>query len=182
MSDKIIALDIDDVCAELMIVWLARYNKDYKDNLKREDITDWDVGSFTKPECGRRIYKYIEDPSIYNDVKPTNGAIEGVRELRKIGYRVVFVTAANPKIHLRKLTWLRDNKFKPIEKDYVEIIDKSLILANCMLDDKYDNVINFKGKGYLFDAPWNKKFNYVNRIYNWEQFLKIIREDYSLWS
>jgi 5'-nucleotidase len=182
MKKYIIGIDVDDVSGNLMTVWLDRYNNDYNDCLLTEDITDWNVASFTKPECARRMYRYIEDPSIYDDVKPIEGAVDGVRELRSAGHRVVFVTAANPLIHMRKLKWLRDNKFKPTEKDYVEILDKSLIYADYLLDDKYENVVNFKGKGYLFDAPWNKKFEYVNRIYNWKQFLETFQEGSSLWS
>ena len=52
----IVAVDIDDVIISLVPTWLHLYNKDYKDNLSKNDITDWQIDKFVKPECGINIY------------------------------------------------------------------------------------------------------------------------------
>jgi len=39
----IIAVDVDDVIIDLVPMWLHFYNNDYKDNLSKNDITDWQV-------------------------------------------------------------------------------------------------------------------------------------------
>ena len=54
----IVAVDIDDVIISLVPTWLHLYNKDYKDNLSKNDITDWQIDKFVKPECGINIYNY----------------------------------------------------------------------------------------------------------------------------
>ena len=40
-----VAVDVDDTCVVLVGTWLDRYNQDYNDNLKPEDITDWNIGN-----------------------------------------------------------------------------------------------------------------------------------------
>jgi 5'-nucleotidase len=176
----IIAMDVDDICAQLMVEWLARYNKDYGDNLKIKDITDWDISRFVKPECGNRIFRYLQDPSLYDNVKPTEGAVEGVAELRKLGYRIFFVTSSPLETPNRKYYWLKDNGFKPVEKDYVELRDKSVLLMDYMFDDRYDNAANFSGTAFLLTRPWNKKYYYGNRVSNWKEFLDKIKGE-SIW-
>ena len=56
-EDKLtIGVDCDDVVISLVPTWLSLYNKDYNDNLTPEQITDWDVGLFVKPECDNKIF------------------------------------------------------------------------------------------------------------------------------
>lgn len=176
MANKFtIIVDIDDVCAELMKTWLCAYNHDYNDNLQQHQITDWDVSQFVKPECGRDIYKYIKDAKTYDTIKPVEDAFEGIYELRRMDHRVVFVTATPIEIAGRKFQWLVDNDFEPRMEDYVETYDKSLIRGDYMFDDRYDNVINFKGKGILLSKPWNMKYDYSHRVYDWIEFTDRIR-------
>lgn len=172
-NNKIIALDIDDVVLNLMPQWIKRYNLDYNDKLSTKDITDWSTHLFVKPECGKKIYDYIRKPEVFLESKPIEGALDGVKWLREKGFRVIFVTASN--INGSKETWLKKNGFWETENDFYQAYDKSLIRANALLDDKIDNVVNFKhGQSYLFTQPWNKAFNYKNRINSWGDFLKEI--------
>lgn len=59
MNNKIFAVDVDDVCLDLNSVWLEDYNQVYNDNLKTEDITDWIITKFVKPECGNKIFDLL---------------------------------------------------------------------------------------------------------------------------
>lgn len=170
------AIDIDDICAQLMTEWLRRYNKDYNDNVTEREILGWGVGNFVKPECGNKMYEYLNDPSIYDNVKTTRGALEGVKQLRKWGHRIVFVTATVIPSAGRKFKWLNDNGFNVSIKDYIEASDKSLIMADYMFDDRYENVAGFKGTGILMTRPWNKNQVYHLRVNSWKEFLNIIRK------
>ena len=176
MNKFTIAMDIDDICAKLMDEWLRRYNADYKDRLAEKDILGWGVSKFVKPECGNRMYEYLHDPTIYDNVKVTRGALEGIKELRKMGHRVVFVTATAIGSAGRKFKWLNDNGFSVELKDYAEITDKSLIRADFMFDDRYDNVKTFGGTAVLMTRPWNKNEVYPIRVTSWKEFLNIVRK------
>jgi 5'(3')-deoxyribonucleotidase len=172
--DKIIGMDVDGVCADLLSVWLYRYNKDYSDGLKLSNILDWNLHQFVKPECGTRMYNYIEDPTIYDGVLPIEGAMRGVKFLRELGYRVVFVTSSTVGCSGRKYKWLKDFGF--IEegnlKDYVEMVDKSLINSDYLVDDYTVNIESFKGIGVLFSQPYNKMSQIMPRVNNWRELTR----------
>jgi 5'(3')-deoxyribonucleotidase len=168
--------DVDDVSAKLAPVWLGLYNKDYDDNLTENDITDWNIHNFVKPECGLHIYDYLRDPHIYDNVKPTPGALEGTNALREMGFRVLFATSCPVEVAGRKFIWLRDWGFIKKERDYIEIRDKSLLRGDFMIDDNYDNVHGFVGCGFLMEAPWNIKYEWAYRADNWEDVINKLKE------
>jgi len=176
MSGKILFQDVDDVTAKLAPVWLGLYNKDYDDNLTEEDITDWGIDKLVKPECGLKIYDYLKDPHIYDEVIPTPGALEGTNALREMGYRVLFATSCPVEVAGRKFHWLEQYGFIKKERDYIEIRDKSLLKGDYMIDDNYDNCRGFTGYGYLMKAPWNVKYKWYHRAENWEDFIKQMKE------
>lgn len=170
---KIAFVDVDGVVADLISVWLSRYNKDYNDNLKSFDITDWGVDAFVKPEAKQKIFSYIEDSSIYDDVHPIQFSYEGIETLRNYGFRVVFITTPSPNTYGRKLEWLihyafLDNKFS---KDYIETRDKSLVYGDIMIDDYYKNLEGFSGKKLLFNQPWNYN-NQQLKHYSWSTIIQ----------
>jgi len=170
MNEKIIAVDVDDVCADLVTEWLRLYNLDFKDNLKREDITNWHIHEFVKPECGEKIYEYVETKSIYDNVAQIKDSLKGVTILKTIG-RVIFVTASTNGASGRKYLWLKDNGYIDSPKDYIECLDKSLIKYDILIDDKYDNIKN-SSNNILFDAPWNREHYYHNRILSWGYYIE----------
>lgn len=174
---KSISVDIDDVVADLTEVWLDRYNKDWADNLTAEKITDWDINGFAKKECGEKIFGYIYLQNIYDDVKPIKGALDGVKELQKMGYRIFYATSSEIEVAGRKYQWLKDNGFNPSLKDYMEVRDKSLIRADFLIDDRYDNVKIFFGTGILYTSPWNKSFTWNNRVKNWSEIIAYFEQE-----
>jgi len=167
----IFAVDCDDVLIDLMSEWIYRHNKDFDSNLKKEDITDWDISKFSHPSCGKNIYKYIEDPSIYDYCKPIENSLKGIEHLRTLG-RVIFVTSWNVGIAGRKYTWLKDHGYIDSINDYFEAHDKNMIKFNCLIDDGPHNFPNLYS-GFLFTQPWNKNFNHYRRINNWEEFINM---------
>jgi len=173
----VVAVDVDEVCANLIDIWLGLYNRDYNDNLIFPNLVEWNIAKFVKPECGEKIYEYLDDPSTYDNVKPSVGALEGVREIRKMGHRVVFVTSSPIASSGRKFKWLKDNHFHVSLKDYIEMSDKSLLLADFLIDDRYENASEFTGEGWLLTRPWNKRYAYDMRVNNWPEFTDIIIEE-----
>lgn len=169
MKNIIIAIDIDDVIINLIDRWLYEYNQDFEDNLTRENITDWDLSKFVKPECGQKIYRYIEDRTMYDYCQPVKDSLEAVNLLRTMG-RVVFVTASTIGSAGRKYIWLKENGYIDHLEDYIESKDKGLINFSFLIDDNYRNVCNQKNS-FLFNQPWNAKYFYAQRIKNWREFI-----------
>lgn len=167
----IVAVDVDGVLANIHDVWLARYNKDYNDNFTVDQWVDWGIHKFVKPECGIKIYDYIEDPSIYDDALPIPYAQEAI-EFMKEHVRIIFVTNSTVGTFGAKYKWLRKYGFLDNQDDYVECKDKSLIFAHQMIDDNIDNLNKFLGpQKYLYTQPWNKDKDCEWRIYDWKDFM-----------
>lgn len=163
----IIASDIDDVLVPFVPEWIRRYNIDYGDNLKVEEINEWSLLSFVKPKCGKKIYDYIEQPNIYDNLLPIEGSLKGINNLKKQGHRIIYATASTEGHAKVKYHWLKKYGFIDNINDYAELHDKSLIYADILIDDRYDNVKNFRGLGILYRAPWNKNSPYYTWMSGW---------------
>jgi len=176
MKNKTICCDVDGVCADLMKRWLFEYNESYSDNLKSEDIKSWDTDLYVKTECGKNIYNYIKYPNekIYNYVEPIDGSINGINFLRENEYKIIFVTAFEPKFSYVKFNWLNKWGFLKEKSEYVETLDKSIIGCDFMIDDKFENVESCSGIGVLFTQPHNKNNDWYPRANNWTEVIKII--------
>jgi 5'-nucleotidase len=168
----IILVDVDYVTARTHEQWLKRYNDEFEDNLRMEDVKSWGIDQYVKPVCGKQIYKYLRDTDLYDNVLPVEGALWGVNTLRSMGHRVVFLSAG---IHIGKLDWLLKHKFIETEKDLIIAQDKSLINSEFLIDDGWHNIESFKqGIGLLFDAPHNRQFDYSLRVCDWKGVVEMI--------
>ena len=170
-----IIVDVDDCVADLVGEWLKRYNFDYGESLKKSDVTEWDISKFLrKPENKEFLYQYIEDPNLYNNIKPIKDSLWGINKLKSMGNRVIFVTASTIGSAGRKFQWLKDHKFIDNKNDYVETLDKSIIRGHWMIDDRFLNVKSFHGRAILFDAFWNRCEQWDLKAKSWKHVIKII--------
>lgn len=170
----IVGLDVDSVIANLDVEWFGRYNRDYNDNLTHDKVTDWSTHKFVKPECGLKIYDYLKDPTLYDNILPIDGAIETVNQLKKDGHRVIYITTTPIETPGVKFNWLVRHGFLDKKElyNYFEAKDKSLIRAEVLLDDNGDTVKNFKhGYAFCYDSPWNRHYDFGwYRVFSWEDF------------
>lgn len=154
----IIAVDVDDVCANLIAEWLRKYNDRWNDTLTVADITEWDVDKFVKPECGKKVYHILSEPGLYDRIEPFPWALQAVTELRKLG-RVIFVTSCAARSMDQKFAWLQRHGFLPFGRGSVENFiackDKWLIAADILIDDGIHNVDAFPGAAFLVDRIHN---------------------------
>lgn len=148
----VVAVDVDGVCADLMTVWLQRYNKEFNDTLTPDQITDWDISRFVKVHARTRIHELLHDRSLYDEVQPYPGAVEAVMALRALQCRVVFATTAASGHAGAKLHWLEHHGFLRSNHpyphpDYIEITDKALLDVDVLIDDRWTTVREFRTRG-----------------------------------
>lgn len=172
ITNKIILVDVDDVTADLIGAWLKLYNEKYNDNLKKSEVTCWNISLLVKPECGEKIYEWVETPEIYDIVKPMKNALISINKLRENNNRVVFVTASTIGAAGRKFQWLNDHGFNVPIEDYIEAHDKSLIRGDIMLDDGAHNCEITTAIPYIFTQAWNRKYKFKHRVRNWDDFMQ----------
>jgi 5'(3')-deoxyribonucleotidase len=169
---KVILLDVDDIIFDLVPIWIRKYNKDYSDNLKVSQISDWNIKRFVLKDCGKKIYDYIKTPDIYDSIKPVKDSLWGVDTLKTLGCRVVFVTVNN--YGNAKYDLLLKYGYMDSGRDFVVAEDKALVKSGVLLDDNFQNVKDFGENGWLMSRPWNLKYKYSNRVKNWKDFVKKI--------
>jgi len=165
MIKKTVICDVDGVISNTIGSWLGRYNIDYNDNVQPSDITEWNTHKFLKPECGVKIYDYLEDPTLYDEVLPYSiDSLEFCNNMREAGWRIVFATvnpfaSAGAKWRfLIRHGYLNETQ----KKDYVEIVDKTLLrgVADILIDDGVHNTkawYETAGVPVLFQQSHNKK-------------------------
>lgn len=162
-----ICVDQDGVLADLITCWVDRYNNIYEDDLKATDIITWDWHELTK--CGKKIYELIKDPTLFENLPVIQDSQMVLEKLCK-QYDVYIVTASrNAEIIPAKSRWLRKH-FPFIKKDkHVFAVDKSICLANYLIDDSVKNLNVFKGIPLMFDAPHNQSETGFARMKNWKE-------------
>jgi len=182
MSNKIrIGIDMDGVICALTTEWLRRYNNDYSDNLKPSDITMWNWHSLVKKECGKKIYDYLDDPSVFEDAPVIKDSQSVLYEMSKECEIVIVTSPFNMNNVVAKNNWL--NKYFPfIDRDNrVYVGNKSLVDVDYLLDDKPKNLEQGNYIPLLFSAPHNKSENRFTRIKDWQHmrlyYLQNIRKD-----
>jgi len=176
-----IAFDVDGVCADLLEVWIERYNKDYDDLLCASEVSEWDLSCVVKMECGKKIFEYLNDPYLYDNVHPITESLETVQKLRHLGHRVLFVTSTNVYQYAAKLLWLERWGFLELQygtssRDYVPIQDKTLVRAEILVDDALHNVSTFPGLGILYAAGHNRDAHWNPRIHSFDELFPLIDE------
>jgi 5'(3')-deoxyribonucleotidase len=169
MKQIIIGIDVDDVIANLMSRWLEYYNFDHEDNLKEQDIKSWAISKYTK--IGDSIYDYLKLPSLYDDIHPVSNSVWGISCLRKMSFKIVFITASTPEQSGRKYKWLCDYSIIEHRKEYIEALDKSLVKVDYLIDDNPENVVNASGQGIVFTKEWNKTLAGYPRMNNWSDIV-----------
>lgn len=164
-----ILLDVDGPCARQTDVWLDYYNTKYNDSLQFEDITNWNIASFVKPECGIKIYDILSDPEFYEHVKPVEGYVEGVQNLRNLGYRVIYVTSCPLGTADQKIRWVLRHDEGATWQDIFTGYYKEMIWGDVLIDDAPHNLENSLIKTVRFAMPWNKNASAHAHAHSWEE-------------
>ena len=167
-----IGVDMDDTINSLVERWIEKYNEDYDDNVKIEDIKSWDIGDYTK--AGKDFYKYLGDGETFKNLSIKEGAAEVIEKLCENNevYIVTANTSYNTGVCDDKVNFIK--KFMPFFpiKNIIFINNKSLLDLDVLIDDGLHNFEEFKGTRVVFDRPWNQDYSkpskYDWRIVDWD--------------
>lgn len=170
-----IAIDMDEVIADIMPKYLGIYEQRYQRLLTKEEY--WGKKIYQIPGA-ENLRELLFEKGFFADLQVIPGSQEGIRELMEY-YDVFIVTAAQEfRTSLEdKYDWLqRHFSFIPW-KNFVFCGDKSIIQADYMLDDHAFNLRTFQGKGLLYTAPHNIHETAFTRLNNWEEVMAYFRQE-----
>lgn len=174
-----IAVDQDWVLAKLTEKWLWYYNTIFNDDLTVEEIKDWSVLEYVKPEAKDYMLNILNIHKFYRDLDVVKDS-QRVLEKLSTNYEIFIVTDPFTRMSFKsKYDWLRENfPFIPV-KNYVFTGNKSIVNADFLIDDGVHNLENFDGYGLLFEAPYNKDNEDFYIVRNWQD-IEHIFFDYKL--
>lgn len=172
-----IMVDIDETLNDLIETILPIYNTKYQDNVTINDITEYNIHKFLKPECSD-IFKEFMTDSLIENLQVNRGAVEALTELSKDN-DIYFLTSAHPKSVLPKHKWLQKH-FPFYHSDRLIIChDKGMVKGDIIIDDCVDYLKNSSCLiKILFRKPWNRGYMCDKSIYghsmsSWTEFPKI---------
>lgn len=175
---KRIALDMDEVIADVIPKFLDFYHRDFGE--RPEKSVWWGKKIYQLPNAAH-IRNYLHEEGFFSDLPVMEGSQEVVKWLTE-HYDVFAVTAAT---EFRNS--LRD-KFDWLEKHFpfigwqrlVLCGDKSIINADYMIDDHAFNLERFEGKGLLFTASHNLDEKRFTRVDSWKEIRTYFEQELKL--
>lgn len=161
---------MDSTLNNITDLWLAKYNKDYNDNLTNKDLKAWEINEFVKPECGMKIFDYILQPNFFIDLDLYDLDAPDVVEWLKNYAEVYIVTAYHPYVCKDKADWIAKYLPKFNQRNIIFCNQKHLLELDYLIDDNPHTCEQFKGQYILMDYPWNKSLgDKYPRMENWLQ-------------
>lgn len=174
MSKPVLLFDLDGICCNLAKKWLQVYNADYDDNLTLEQIVEWEWDRFVKPQCGKRIYHYLNRAHFFADLEPIEGCIEAVQRLSAI-CELVVVTASPREAAGDKMRWVQRHLPMVPKGNIVITHRKDLVRGDFMFDDAPKNLRNHPATRIMLDYPYNRDFHDCHRVHSWREAEELIR-------
>ncbi|NYF25449.1 5'-3'-deoxyribonucleotidase [Sporosarcina sp. JAI121] len=166
---KRIAIDMDEVISYFSAKCLELFNEEFQ-----ERYTDQHLQGKKLMELDARFEKkvdqYLANESFFLELEVIKDSQKVIKELSAY-YEIYIVTAAMefPASLAPKYRWLKKHFSFLNEKNFVFCGDKSIILADYLLDDTPSNLEAFQGKGILFTAPHNVNETGYTRVNNWKE-------------
>jgi 5'(3')-deoxyribonucleotidase len=184
-----IAIDMDGILVEPN--WnVVRFLQEHGHEVRFNDIRDWDYDVCLGPGMTALVLgAVINHPTIYRDLEPMRGAVEGVAALQAMGHEPVIVTAPMPGNAKVKMKFLEE-WFSGIP--VVMTRDKTLVPCDLAIEDGPKYIEAFIEAGIPVIAvqkPWNSMFlgerlheDYLfgvtntSEVHAWDEILDFVRE------
>jgi 5'(3')-deoxyribonucleotidase len=166
---KRIAIDMDEVMADTMAHFLEKYNTNFGVGLKTEHFQGRHVFEVIDEAHKPEARDYFQHEAFFATIPVMPKSAEVVRALTE-RYEVFITTAAMdvPCSFTPKFDWLQRNfPFIPTS-NIVFCGDKSIILADYLIDDNIRHLSNFHGEGIIYTAPHNVNEKRFRRVNSWD--------------
>ena len=155
--------------ADTMGHFLEKYNDNFGVGLKTEHFQGQQVFEVIADAHKSAAREYFREGAFFATIPVMPGSDGVVKELTE-RFEVFITTAAMdvPCSFTPKFDWLRRHfPFIPTS-NIVFCGDKSIILADYLIDDNTRHLSKFRGEGIIYTAPHNVNETRFRRVNNWE--------------
>jgi uncharacterized protein len=166
---RTVAIDVDSVLADVMVVWVDEYRKRTSKEIKKSDITAWDIPTIL-PINPDEVYQYFSHvwKFRWREIPPTEPDIgEVTKRLHRKGYRISILTKRERPTAPYVAKWLDFQKIYADELLFIyDAVPKANYPFDVLIDDAPKNLIDVVApkSAILFSQPWNKNFDWPVRV------------------
>jgi len=173
-----IAVDLDGVLTESMLVWCDRANKEFGTQLNMEDLDSWSSWkrfSISKDD----FYRLLDETWIdWEQIPPTEAGIaDKVRKIEKFG-DIDIVTGRSRGTEEAAKSWVENQKVG--YRQFVRVAgwrDKILLNYDVYIDDAPDlmPLVSHSPTAWaiLYDRPWNRDVPRMPKVLKAERWRQI---------
>ncbi len=163
-----ICVDMDEVMADTLAEHLRRYNQTFDEDVTIEDLAGKGLWEITPLDRQQQLRAFLDAEDFFEDLPLMPDAQPVLKELSR-QFEIFIATQAMvvPNSLGPKYRWLqRHFSFIP-PTHYVFCGDKSILLADFLIDDQPRNLQRFEGVGLLYTAPHNLGVTGFVRVNDW---------------
>jgi 5'(3')-deoxyribonucleotidase len=161
---------MDEVMADTLSEHLRRYNETFDEAITPEDLQGKGLWDYAPENRRQQLRDFLDAEDFFEDLPLIEGAQEALRKLSE-RFEIYIATQAMtvPNSLGPKFRWLqRHFPFIP-PANYVFCGNKSILLADYLIDDLPRNLQRFQGTGLLFTAPHNLTASEYVRVNDWNE-------------
>ncbi|HET9101030.1 MAG TPA: 5'-3'-deoxyribonucleotidase [Acidobacteriaceae bacterium] len=164
-----IAVDMDEVMADTLGELLARYRREQKTSITKDDMQGKWLWQVLPPKGQELIDSYLLSDGFFEEIPVIEGCQEVLLRMSR-RYQIFIATAAMafPSSFHSKYRWLRRHFDFLSPQNFVFCGDKSILHADYLIDDMPRNLASFQGEGILFTAPHNVNTTGYRRVSSWQ--------------
>lgn len=166
---KRIAIDMDEVIADVIPKFIKLYNRDYGVPLDLVIEPGNEIYKHVPENVNRKWFDYINEPGFFRDLDVIPDSQRVIKALQE-KYDVYIVSAA---MEFRnsltdKYDWLAEH-FPFIDWQHIMFCGNKIIEADFLIDDRIKNFISFKGRPLLYTSPHNLLITDYERVSSWAE-------------
>ena len=168
-----ICVDMDEVMADTLAEYIRRYNQTFDEDVTPQDLAGKGLWEITPLDRQQQLRAFLDAEDFFEDLAVMPGSQEVLQQLSS-RFEIFIATQAMavPNSLGSKYRWLqRHFPFIP-PTNYVFCGNKSILLADFLIDDLPKNLLRFQGQGLLYSAPRNLSATGYVRVNNWEEVAK----------
>jgi 5'(3')-deoxyribonucleotidase len=165
-----ICVDMDEVMADTLYEHLRRYNEAFDEAITPEQLQGKGLWDYAPEDRRQPLRDFLDAEDFFEDLPLMPGARETLHQL-SARFEIFVATQAMtvPNSLGPKYRWLQRHFPFISPTHYVFCGNKSILLADYLIDDLPRNLDRFQGIGLLYSAPHNRQATGYIRVNNWQE-------------
>ncbi|MFH0715161.1 MAG: HAD hydrolase-like protein [Candidatus Diapherotrites archaeon] len=187
-----IAFDLDEVVSETVKEWAEFHNRKFGTHWKLEHLHDYDLWKVWGGSQDEYLQEWVEfwKSAHFDSVAPVQGAVEGLKELRK-KHELHIITSRSTPVREKTMEWI--GKHFPGTFAGVHLVGKDnyagyvnqkweichQIKADWMVEDRFYHARTCAEHGIpvlLLSRPWNAKKELPKNVYRVDSWNEIVQK------